>query len=76
MNWWTKRYNKKSAQKNGWHPSWFAANLTEFDEVLLNEIKKFQAGEMELEYSPRSFVNKNYSIEKYCDNVMKLLLAL
>lgn len=42
MNWLTKRYNKKSAKKNGWHPSWFAPNLTEFDEVLLNEIKKFQ----------------------------------
>ena len=42
MNWRTKRYNKKSAAKNGWHPSWFAAHLTEFDDRLLKEIKIFQ----------------------------------
>ena len=42
MNWRTKRYNKKSAAKNGWHPSWFAAYLTEFDDRLLRAIKLFQ----------------------------------
>lgn len=42
MNWWARRYNKRSATKNGWHPSWFVPNLVEFDEHLSREIKKFQ----------------------------------
>jgi len=33
-------YNRASAEKLGWEPSWFGAK--EFDEVLLKNIKKFQ----------------------------------
>lgn len=42
MNWFKKTYNKKSAKKHGWHPSWFASFLTDFNEELLDEIVKFQ----------------------------------
>ena len=42
MNWFKKTYNKRSAKKHGWHPSWLAPFLTEFDEELLDEIVKFQ----------------------------------
>ena len=42
MNWFKKRYNKRSAEKYGWHPSWLASYLTDFDEELLDEIIKFQ----------------------------------
>lgn len=42
MSWFKKRYNKRSAKKFGWHPSWFGPYLTEFDDQLLDEIKKFQ----------------------------------
>ena len=42
MNWIKKNYNKKSAKKHGWHPSWFATYLTDFDDELLDEILKFQ----------------------------------
>tara|TARA_R110000824_G_scaffold248156_1_gene437247 strand:- start:249 stop:1109 length:861 start_codon:yes stop_codon:yes gene_type:complete len=53
MNWYKKRYNKKSAKKHGWHPSWFASFLTEFDEELLDEIVKFQ---VEHDLKPDGFV--------------------
>ena len=33
-------YNRASAEKLGWEPSWFGAK--EFDEMLLKIIKKFQ----------------------------------
>ena len=42
MNWFKRRYNKRSAKKYGWHPSWFASYLAEFNEELLDEIVKFQ----------------------------------
>ena len=42
MNWFKKTYNKKSAKKHGWHPSWFASFLIDFNEELLDEIVKFQ----------------------------------
>ena len=42
MNWFKKRYNKSSAKKYGWHPSWLAPYLSEFDEELLDEVIKFQ----------------------------------
>jgi hypothetical protein len=42
MKWFKKRYNKNSAIKYGWHPSWFAPFLVDFDEELLDEIIKFQ----------------------------------
>ena len=42
MNWYKKRYNQKSAKKHGWHPSWFSADLIDFDNELLNEIISFQ----------------------------------
>ena len=40
MNWFKIRYNKRSAKKYGWEPSWFGA--TEFDGVLIENIKEFQ----------------------------------
>jgi len=36
------RYNKKSAKKYGWHPSWFGIRMTEFNSELINCIKLFQ----------------------------------
>ena len=42
MSWLKNRYNKKSANKHGWHPSWFAAYLTEFDTELIDEVIRFQ----------------------------------
>lgn len=42
MSWLVNRYNKKSAKKYGWHPSWFSATLTEFDQNLIESIKRFQ----------------------------------
>ena len=42
MNWFKKRYNKSSAKKYGWHPSWLAPYLSDFNEELLDEIVKFQ----------------------------------
>tara|TARA_R100000008_G_C3585465_1_gene171918 strand:+ start:655 stop:1506 length:852 start_codon:yes stop_codon:yes gene_type:complete len=42
MNWIKRKYNKRSAEKHGWHPSWFSSVLTEFDNELLDEIIKFQ----------------------------------
>jgi len=42
MNWFKRRYNKRSAKKYGWHPSWLASYLTDFNDELLDEIIKFQ----------------------------------
>jgi hypothetical protein len=42
MSWLVNRYNKKSAKKYGWHPSWFSSNLTEFDQNLIESVKRFQ----------------------------------
>jgi len=42
MNWRINRYNKKSAKKYGWHPSWFDRHLTDFDTELIECIKWFQ----------------------------------
>ena len=42
MKWLLRRYNKRSAKKYGWHPSWFHESLSEFDEDLLEYIKLFQ----------------------------------
>ncbi len=35
-------YNKRSAKKYGWHPSWFGLYLTNFDSELIKVIKQFQ----------------------------------
>ncbi len=35
-------YNKRSAKKYGWHPSWFDIQLKDFDEQLIEHIKNFQ----------------------------------
>jgi len=40
MNWFKIRYNKRSAKKYEWEPSWFGA--TEFDNELIKNIKEFQ----------------------------------
>ena len=42
MNWLLTNYNKRSAKKYGWHPSWFDDHLTEFDSELLDCIIWFQ----------------------------------
>jgi len=42
MNWFKRYYNKKSSKKHGWHPSWFASYLSDFNEELQNAIIKFQ----------------------------------
>ena len=42
MNWLKIRYNKKTAKKYGWRPSWFGKNLKEFDSVLIKAVEKFQ----------------------------------
>jgi len=42
MSWFKRHYNKKSAKKHGWHPSWFASFLSDFNEELQNAIIKFQ----------------------------------
>ena len=43
MSWRINRYNKKSAAKYGWHPSWFDKNLNDFNSELIDCIKMFQA---------------------------------
>tara|TARA_Y100000593_G_scaffold85894_1_gene163654 strand:- start:1606 stop:2505 length:900 start_codon:yes stop_codon:yes gene_type:complete len=40
MSWWKRKYNKNSAKKYGWEPSWFGAK--EFDNDLIENIKEFQ----------------------------------
>ena len=40
MGWRQNFYNKRSAKKYGWNPSWFAAS--DFDNVLVENIKDFQ----------------------------------
>ena len=40
MSWRKNRYNRKSAQKYAWDPSWFGA--TSFDDHLIKNIKDFQ----------------------------------
>ncbi len=42
MSWRKNRYNKRSAKKFGWHPSWFGDNLIEFDNNLISCIVAFQ----------------------------------
>tara|TARA_R110002074_G_scaffold154998_1_gene310680 strand:- start:1365 stop:2225 length:861 start_codon:yes stop_codon:yes gene_type:complete len=42
MSWFKRHYNKISAKKHGWHPSWFAPYLSDFDNELQDEIVKFQ----------------------------------
>ena len=42
MSWYKRRYNKRSAKKYGWHPSWFASYLKDFNDELLDEVVKFQ----------------------------------
>ena len=43
MSWRINRYNKKSAAKYGWHPSWFDKNLVIFNSELIDCVKMFQA---------------------------------
>ena len=40
MNWWKIIYNKKSAKKYDWEPSWFGSK--NFDSELIENIKEFQ----------------------------------
>ena len=40
MGWYQNRYNKRSAKKYGWQPSWFEAD--NFDDELTENIKEFQ----------------------------------
>tara|TARA_Y100001973_G_scaffold99726_1_gene159402 strand:- start:48 stop:905 length:858 start_codon:yes stop_codon:yes gene_type:complete len=42
LSWYKRRYNKRSAKKYGWHPSWFASYLKDFNDELLDEVVKFQ----------------------------------
>ena len=42
MGWRENRYNRKSAKKLGWHPSWFASHLRDFDDELTHQVKIFQ----------------------------------
>ena len=42
MSWRLISYNKRSAKKYGWHPSWLAPTLTKFDQNLIEAIKLFQ----------------------------------
>ncbi len=42
MSWLKRKYNKRSAKKYGWHPSWFVSYLVDFNNELLDEIVKFQ----------------------------------
>ena len=42
MNWFKIHYNKKSSKKHGWHPSWFAPYLTDFNNELIDEVINFQ----------------------------------
>ena len=42
MTWFKRYYNRVSAKKHGWHPSWFAPYLSEFDNELQDAIVKFQ----------------------------------
>ncbi len=34
MSWRLISYNKRSAKKYGWHPSWFISTLAKFDQNL------------------------------------------
>tara|TARA_R110000824_G_C15188530_1_gene674500 strand:+ start:270 stop:1154 length:885 start_codon:yes stop_codon:yes gene_type:complete len=40
MSWYKRNYNKRSAKKHGWDPSWFEA--TDFNNDLIEKIKEFQ----------------------------------
>jgi hypothetical protein len=40
MSWLQNRYNKKSAKKLGWDPTWF--NASDFDDTLIDNIEEFQ----------------------------------
>lgn len=42
MGWKRNRYNKKSSSKFGWHPSWFAQHLKEFNDELAVYVQGFQ----------------------------------
>ena len=42
MSWRLTSYNKRSAKKYGWHPSWFISTLDKFDQNLIEAIKLFQ----------------------------------
>jgi len=53
MNWFKRHYNRISAKKHGWHPSWFAPYLSEFDNELQDSIIKFQ---VEHDLKPDGFV--------------------
>jgi len=41
MSWYKRNYNKRSAKKHGWDPSWFGASA--FDNDLIEKIRNFQA---------------------------------
>jgi len=42
MNWIKIRYNKRTAKKYGWHPSWLGPGLKEFNSELIEAIEAFQ----------------------------------
>ena len=42
MNWFKRHYNRISAKKHGWHPSWLSPYLSEFNNDLQDAIVKFQ----------------------------------
>ena len=43
MGWRQNNYNKRSAKKHGWHPSWLAPHLTVFNDELTLYVKAFQS---------------------------------
>lgn len=53
VSWIKNRYNKRSAKKYGWHPSWFSPYLSKFDKELIDEVIKFQ---IEHDLSPDGMV--------------------
>ena len=42
MSWLITNYNKRSAKRYGWHPSWFNPRLNDFDSELNESVKYFQ----------------------------------
>ena len=42
MHWLLINYNKRSAKRYGWHPSWFNPRLDKFNDELIDSIQYFQ----------------------------------
>ena len=76
MSWRLTSYNKRSAKKYGWHPSWFISTLDKFDQNLIEAIKLFQYNhDLTVDGKVGPILFADYYLIKTCRNLTILLFV-